>query len=68
MHDSWTRSTYEHHKFANEQNLVRFRKLVNEARTPAELELARRLLQPQENIALTLAESATRQTSPDLEV
>ena len=41
-------------KFVNELDLLRFRKLVAEARTPAELRMARSLLTQQEDINLEL--------------
>ena len=45
-------------QFANQQNLARFRKLVSEATTVAELLIARSLLKQQEAIAHDLAWAA----------
>ena len=43
-------------RFVNDQNLIRFRRLVDDAATSRELELANSLLAEQEEIALRLPE------------
>ena len=53
MHDG-TRSR-DQARFVNELNLIRFRKLVAEARTPVQLRIARSLLKQQEDINIELS-------------
>jgi hypothetical protein len=65
MHDSRRGETYRAQKIANELNLVRFRKLVSDAKTPIEGRLARFLLREQEEIALELDSGHLRQRSAD---
>jgi hypothetical protein len=50
-------------RFANDQNLIRFRRLAAGAATASELELVNRLLAEQEEIALRLRELDAPPTS-----
>ena len=65
MHNSRTGEIYRAQKIANDGNLIRFRKLVSEAKTPIEVRLARFLLREQEEIALELDSGYLRRRKSD---